>query len=327
MIADQAYDLLQQAAQRGDNDLFLKPIVMGWLIYGRQTGQSVFVMQLDLAQGQALINYFKFNAQMDLSEQRRPQIGAWHYQEQRLTLDLRLTSVADFQNRECLVIRLLYPIRADGHFINEQRFQILRGQLRQRGLFLFSGPTGSGKTTLLYQLAQQLAQSQMVLAIEDPTEINAPEITQLQVNDLAEMDYQALLKISLRLRPDILVIGEIRDAQTAAIAVQAALSGHTVLATIHARSAPGTLLRLADLGVAPATIASVVTVASYQRLVPLTDGNLAVGLDLMTASLIQQWVKDENHHVNQWEVWQNDLQQACEQNRITSTVYQQFACG
>ncbi|WP_261807187.1 competence type IV pilus ATPase ComGA [Lapidilactobacillus luobeiensis] len=328
VIADQAYRFLEQAVARHDHDLFFKPGAKGWLIYGRQAAQNRLLQEVDREQGQALINYFKFNGQMDLSEHRRPQIGAWHFHQHALNLDLRLAAVADFQNRECLVIRLLHELDQAIRFVAPQRFDQLCACLPRRGLFLFAGPTGSGKTTLLYSLAHQLSQNQVILAIEDPTEINAPDVTQLQVNGLAQMDYPALLKISLRLRPDVLIIGEIRDQETALIALQAALSGHTVLATVHARSCAGIVERLLDLGVGAAALANCLTAICYQRLIPQNDSSLAVALAVLTDQrLLDLFSRPAISTTNEWEVWQNDLQQARRAGRISNAVCEKYAWG
>src|SRR5699024_12255697 len=119
---------------------------------------------------------------------------------------------------------------------------------QQTGLILVGGRIGAGKTTTMYQLARQLCPKQIVLTIEDPVESDHPEFIQLQVNELAGMDYESLLKLGLRHRPDVFIIGESRDSQTAAMSVQAALSGHLVFGTIHARDASGVVSRLLQFG-------------------------------------------------------------------------------
>ncbi|EPC49556.1 type II secretory pathway/competence component, ATPase, partial [Lacticaseibacillus paracasei subsp. paracasei Lpp123] len=158
---------------------------------------------------------------------------------------LRLSSVADFRGGESLVVRIIkgIPDAAGARHLLDRLLGIL---LQKRGMLTLAGPTGSGKTTLLYQLATRLAESRMVLSIEDPVEINQPQFLQLQVNPEADMTYPQLLKAALRHRPDVLLIGEIRDRQTAQSACEAAISGHIVLATVHARSAADTPLRLSS---------------------------------------------------------------------------------
>lgn len=115
---------------------------------------------------------------------------------------------------------------------------------QSRGLIITSGPTGSGKTTTMYEVAKSMSQNKVVMTIEDPVEVHEPSFLQAQVNNEAGIDYQSLLKAALRHRPDILIIGEIRDQGTARLAVDAALSGHLVFATIHAKSTLQTISRL-----------------------------------------------------------------------------------
>lgn len=323
-IANQAQKLLKQAQQQGFNDLYFKPQSEGWLIYGRTPRVRQRLAQLDLTTGQALINFFKFNSQMDLSEHRRPQIGAWRFQQDGLDLNLRLTTVGDYQNRECLVIRLLYLVPTTCEFLNQARFDRLSQLLSLRGLILFSGPTGSGKTTLMYYLAQKLAREQSVLTIEDPTEIEANTFTQLQVNERAGMTYQELLKISLRLRPDVLIIGEIRDPLTAAIAIQAALSGHLVLATVHARSCGGVIERLRDLQISTVVLQNALTACCYQRLLTLTNQRTVVALDLLDGQNLWQQLDQPQKTMC---YWQTDLQRARHHGQISETTWLQYQYG
>jgi competence protein ComGA len=333
-IADEVIQLLQQAVRRGDQDIFFQGQASGWLVFGRRGSERYFIADLDLTHGRAIINYFKYQAQMDLSEQWRPQIGAWHYQTTQLELDLRLTSVGDFHHQETLVIRLLTEIPKTYRFINAARYTSLTKLLNRRGLILFSGPTGSGKTTLMYYLAQKLAASQTILTIEDPPEMVAPEFIQLQVNSQALMSYQALLQISLRLRPDVLIIGEIRDELSAQMAAQAALSGHLVLATVHARTSGGVIQRLQELQLSVTTLKTCLTACCYQRLIPLNfqqqsddqdrQGELALNLDLLCgdpllATIIQPQQTLQN--------WQADLQAARKDGLISAETFQKFQYG
>ncbi|WP_125767278.1 competence type IV pilus ATPase ComGA [Lapidilactobacillus wuchangensis] len=333
-IADEVDTLLQQAHGRGDQDIFFQGIAQGWLVFGRRGQERHFMTQLDLSPGRAILNYFKYQAQMDLSEQRRPQIGAWHYRTEQLELDLRLASVGDFRHQETLVIRLLAQIPTKYQFINSQRFTTLTHLLDQRGLILFSGPTGSGKTTLMYYLAQKLAVEQTILTIEDPPEMVAPDFIQLQVNSQALMSYQSLLQISLRLRPDVLIIGEIRDELSAQMAAQAALSGHLVLATVHARTSGGVIQRLHELQLSQATLRTCLTACCYQRLLPLTSQQqsadkqspikLAVHLDLLFGATLATTIAQPAQSLQNWRA---DLQTAQQDGLISSETFQKFQYG
>lgn len=185
---------------------------------------------------------------------------------------------------------------------------------------------GAGKTTTMYQLARQLLPKQVVLTIEDPVEIDHPGFIQLQVNELAGMDYESLLKLGLSHRPDVFIIGEIRDSQTAAMSVQAALSGHLVLGTIHARNAYGVVSRLQQLGIDSYYLQQVLTAVSYQRLIPLVNGQQAVLCDLLNrhqfSDLFSGTKKGEMS-----DEWAKDLQQAVENVKITENTARQYQQG
>ena len=189
---------------------------------------------LTTSRGIEVINYFKYIAQMDISEHRRPQVGAMIYLFDDKKYYLRLSSLGDFNDAESLVIRIIYPINKSKYYLPGQ-IQQLQELALKRGLVLTSGPTGSGKTTTMYELAKELGQDKVVMTIEDPVEVHETSFLQTQANNEAGIDYVSLLKAALRHRPDILIIGEIRDHGTARLAVDAALSGHLVLATIHAK--------------------------------------------------------------------------------------------
>ncbi|MGP4116815.1 competence type IV pilus ATPase ComGA [Levilactobacillus zymae] len=244
-------ELLQAAQQQRVSDIYVLPQQTGYQVRLRQAHRIQVWRRLPVEVGQQLLTYFKFHANMSVSEHRRPQVGALTWTLPGGHLELRFSTVGDYAGHESLVIRLIYPYQdlalAYLDPPQEHRFAQLA---RQRGLMLFAGPTGSGKTTTMYTTARQLATEALVLTIEDPVEIKEPRFVQLQVNAPAGMAYSDLIKVGLRHRPDAFIIGEIRDAVTAQAAVRAALSGHLVLSTIHARSAAGTIDRLLDLGVA-----------------------------------------------------------------------------
>ncbi|MCD7119259.1 Flp pilus assembly complex ATPase component TadA [Limosilactobacillus agrestis] len=277
--------------------------------------------------GQHFISYLKYCANMAVSEHRRPQLGAFKFTYSHQKINLRLSSVGDYQGRESLVIRFIYPLNElNFNFLVPNQWRILQEYRHQRGLILFAGPMGAGKTTTMYQLAQQLIPKQIVLTIEDPVEIDHPDFIQLQVNELAGMDYESLLKLGLRHRPDVFIIGEIRDSQTAAMAIQAALSGHLVLGTIHARNAYGVVARLQQLGIDSYYLKQGLTAVSYQRLIPLVNGEQAILCDLLDrhqfsnllSGIKQGGVSDD---------WTKSLQQAVENGKITENTARQYRQG
>ncbi|MDV0431204.1 competence type IV pilus ATPase ComGA [Lactiplantibacillus sp. DA1] len=273
-------DIIQAAVSQRASDIYWLPAAEGYQILIQTTGSLRALAQMTTEGAQQLMNHIKYRSNMAISDHRRPQLGAMTLILEKQTLNLRISAVGDFLDRESLVVRLLYEGESQAlqYLIPHQRQQL--SQLMHRtGLILFAGPMGAGKTSTMYDLVRQLRGQRLVMTIEDPVEIYEPQFLQLQVNQPAQMAYADLLKVGLRHHPDVFIIGEIRDAETAKIAVQAALSGHLVLSTIHARGVYGIMPRLAQLGVAPAVLEQALTAMSYQRLVPVTDGSVATIFD------------------------------------------------
>ncbi len=192
-----------------------------------------------------MINYLKFMGDMVLSESRRPQIGAMEWKDDKKRYFLRLSTVGDFCDNESLVLRIIYDQHQnDLQFINFAEIEKISDMIQKRGMIIFAGPTGSGKTSTIYSVAKKLAEQNLVMSIEDPVEIKEEKFLQLQVNNAANMGFSELIKVGLRHRPDVFIIGEIRDKQTAKATIQAALSGHLVLTTVHAQDPLGICKRL-----------------------------------------------------------------------------------
>jgi len=187
---------------------------------------------------------------------------------------------------------------------------------------LFSGPMGSGKTSLMYALGRQLSLNKKVMCIEDPIEIVEDNFLQLQVNDEAGMTYEELIKTSLRHRPEVLIIGEIRDQQTAQQAIQAAICGYTVMTTIHGKSKYSVIQRLQQFGVDKEEIINAVNFISYQRLVP-TNLDLELFIDTVNNSEIKEFIEKNVTDNN----WLQELQEALQLGQINEAVYQEFIYG
>ncbi len=197
-------------------------------------------------EAQQLITRFKFLGGMEVGERRKAQLGAVSYLLGDQLQRLRVSTVGDYQGRESLVMRFLYPLNKEHlRYFFAEDVQQIQQTTKQRGLYLFSGPTGSGKSTLMYQLAR--ATKGQVITIEDPVEIEEPHFLQLQTNLKIGQDYDELIRLSLRHGADLLLIGEIRNKETAQAAVRAALTGHRVFATIHARGVAKPETRLLEL--------------------------------------------------------------------------------
>jgi type IV pilus assembly protein PilB len=219
----------------------------------------------------ALVSRLKVLAKLDIAERRLPQDGAVRVMVNQQELDLRV-SVVSVQHGEKIVMRVLQSSAAQGlgPFGMSPRDEALMASLlaHHKGLILVTGPTGSGKTTTLFRMIQRLATTTVnVATVEDPVEYQLEGVNQMQVNAEIGLTFAACLRAILRQDPDVILIGEIRDAETAQIAVRAAMTGHLVLSTLHTNDAPSTLSRLVDLGVPRYLVASQVVGVIAQRLV------------------------------------------------------------
>ncbi|MCH4131080.1 secretion protein E [Lactobacillus pentosus] len=279
-IETELNQMIQAAVEQRASDIYWMPATEGYQVLIQAAGKLRALAQISTTLAQQLINHIKYRSNMAISDHRRPQLGAMMLTLDEQTLNLRISVVGDFLDRESLVIRILYEGESQNlqYLIPSQREQLSQ-LMHHTGLIVFSGPMGAGKTSTMYDLVRQLRGQRLVMTIEDPVEIYEPDFLQLQVNPPAQMAYVDLLKVGLRHHPDVFIIGEIRDAETARIAIQAALSGHLVLSTLHARGVYGIIPRLAQLGVEPAVLEQAVTAMSYQRLVPVTDGSMATLFD------------------------------------------------
>jgi MSHA biogenesis protein MshE len=220
----------------------------------------------------ALVSRLKLMAGADISEKRLPQDGRFSLRVQDKSIDVRLATMPT-QNGESVVLRLLN--QDSGRYALDQlgmppdllkRFR--RAVHRPHGLVLVTGPTGSGKTTTLYAALGELNKPQKkIITVEDPVEIRLPRVNQIQVNTKIGLDFARVLRTTLRLDPDIILVGEIRDAETGEIALRASMTGHLVLSTLHTNDAASSALRLIDMGLEPYLVASTVQAIVAQRLI------------------------------------------------------------
>lgn len=300
-IETQLSEIIQVAVDQQASDIYWLPTVSQYQILVQTAGELRTLMTIEIAMAQQLINHIKYRSNMAISDHRRPQLGAMSVTVAEEVLNLRISAVGDFLGRESLVVRLLYQPRPTRlhYLIPSQRVQ-LEKLMSQTGLILFSGPMGAGKTSTMYDLVRQIDRQQVVMTIEDPVEIYEPKFLQLQVNAAAQMTYGELLKVGLRHHPEVFIIGEIRDTETAQIAVQAALSGHLVLSTIHARGVYGVVPRLRQLGIDAETLHQALVAASYQRLLPLASGGQAAYFDIVTAREPLQLANNSQMMTHEW---------------------------
>jgi len=219
-----------------------------------------------------VISRLKIMADLDIAEKRKPQDGRIKVLTEGRHLDLRV-SVLPAYHGESVVMRILdreaslVSLEALG-FHKEDNDRFYRIIKRPNGIFLVTGPTGSGKTTTLYAALKALNKSdKKIITAEDPIEYNIPGINQCQVRRRVGLDFARILRAMLRQAPNVILVGEIRDSETAEIAIQAALTGHLVFSTLHTNDAPSALSRLIDMGVKPFLVASALQAVMAQRLV------------------------------------------------------------
>lgn len=276
MEIEKAADLLISHALRLQaTDIHITPRQKDYMIRFRLHGHLTSDQTFSQATSERLISHLKFMASMDISEKRKPQSGAWRAMINGQLIALRISTLPTTLSKESLVIRIL-PQTQLFTFQNMSLFpkdtlHLTRMMDHSHGMIVFSGPAGSGKTTTMYALAELCSQklNRNVVTLEDPVEKQNDYFLQMQVNEKAGITYSSGLKAILRHDPDIIIVGEIRDAETAKIAVRAAMTGHLVLTSLHTRNAIGAVYRLLEFGIKPLEIEQTLIGVSAQRLVSL----------------------------------------------------------
>lgn len=263
-------ELIQKGIALQAQDLYIQPEKDQYAISFRKGRDYLLEAHLTQAEGTQLLRRLKYLGGMDVGENRRSQLGALTYQLPDCEQRLRLSSVGNYRQQESLVVRFLHHFeRSTEHYLLAQQPKIIAEHVKARGLYLFAGPVGSGKTTLMYRLAK--ASGKKVITIEDPVEIEEESFLQLQVNKKIEQGYDELIKLSLRHQPELLIIGEIRDQVTATAAVRAALTGHTVFATLHIRELAQAEMRLIELGASASVVAECLQGVIYQEIMQVEE--------------------------------------------------------
>ena len=264
--------LFTQAARDGASDIHVEPFEASSVVRFRIDGALRDVVRLNKALHAAMISRVKILAQLDIAEKRLPQDGRISLRIGGRALDVRVSTLP-CAHGERAVLRLLdkSAARLDLRVVGMDAPMLERFDALVRhphGLLLVTGPTGSGKTTTLYSTLARLDATQMnIMTVEDPVEYDLAGIGQTQVNPRIELTFARALRAILRQDPDVVMIGEIRDFETAQIAIQASLTGHLVLATLHTNDSPSAITRLVDMGVEPFLLASSLLGVLAQRLV------------------------------------------------------------
>ena len=265
--------LLSAAVRDGASDVHVEPVDGGVTVRYRIDGVLREVLKLPDATGPALVRRIKVVARLDVTNSMRPQDGRMAVRVDGQSVDLRVSTLPVARRGEKVVIRILDKrhLKADlgslGLALHEQ--QLLTRILGHReGLMLVTGPTGSGKTTTLYAALNQLRTGKVnITTVEDPVEYDIPDIAQIQVNEAQGLTFAGALRSVLRQDPDVVLVGEIRDRETADVAVQASMTGHLVLTTLHTNDAPSAATRLRDMGVDGFKLATTIVGIVAQRLV------------------------------------------------------------
>jgi type IV pilus assembly protein PilB len=264
--------ILEFAARNRASDVHIEPMEKEVKIRCRVDGVLREIMRLPKNTEPALISRVKILSNLKIDEHRIPQDGGFTVMVDKRPIDLRI-AIAPIVWGEQVVIRLLdktgTSLKLEDMGYTGRALRLIRKGLEQpNGMILTSGPTGSGKSTSMYALIQEIKQDAInIITLEDPVEYKVDGINQIQVNPDVGLTFATGLRSILRQDPDVVMVGEIRDKETAQLAVQAALTGHLVFSTLHTNSAAGILPRLLDMGIEPFLIASTVHTVIGQRLV------------------------------------------------------------
>ena len=264
--------ILTEAIKTGASDIHIETYEKRLVVRFRVDGVLREVVQPKRALAPLLVSRIKVMARLDIAEKRVPQDGRISLRVAGREVDIRVSTMPS-SNGERVVLRLLDKeaglLELDSIGMAERDLNLLKDLVnRPYGIILVTGPTGSGKTTTLYGALTEINdRSRNILTVEDPIEYNLPGIGQTQVNPKVDMTFARGLRAILRQDPDVVMIGEIRDLETAEIAVQASLTGHLVLSTLHTNTATGAITRLIDMGVEPFLISSSLIGIAAQRLV------------------------------------------------------------
>ena len=291
--------MLIDAINMRASDLHFEPYEYHYRVRFRVDGELREITQPPIAIKDKLSSRIKVISRLDIAEKRVPQDGRMKLKFGAKAIDFRVSTLPTLFG-EKIVIRILDPssakvgIEALG-YEKVEKDRLLRIIQRPYGMVLVTGPTGSGKTVSLYTCLNILNQPGVnISTVEDPAEINLPGVNQVNVNDKAGLTFAAALKSFLRQDPDIIMVGEIRDLETADIAIKAAQTGHMVMSTLHTNDAPTTLTRLLNMGVAPFNIASSVLLITAQRLARRLCENCKAPADYPREAMLKAGFKAED---------------------------------
>lgn len=266
--------ILEEAVRLGASDIHWEPQEQGLKIRFRLDGELAMITSLPLPAARSVISRLKTMAKMDVAERRLPQDGRFAIDVAKRRIDLRVSTLPTVAGEKA-VVRVLDPETAERPLSTLGMRPDVEAGIRRllqvpHGLLLVTGPTGSGKTTTLYALLREVQREALnIVSIEDPVEYRLPGVVQVQVNGRIGLTFAHGLRAILRQDPDVILIGEIRDEETARIATTAALTGHLVFSTLHTNTAAEAITRLLDMGIEPYLLADALNGVLSQRLVRL----------------------------------------------------------
>jgi type IV pilus assembly protein PilB len=270
--------ILLNAVKEGASDIHIEPDLRTTRVRYRIDGALQQVMTPRADVHPAIISRVKVMSKMDIAERRLPQDGRIHVTAEGRAVDVRVSTIPTVLG-EKVVMRILdkgqLTLDINGIGFHEDILAEMKGMLkRPNGIILVTGPTGSGKTTTLYcGLSLISSMDKNIVTIEDPVEYQLELINQIQVNDEQGLTFARTLRSVIRQDPDIIMVGEIRDRETAAVSIQAALTGHLVLSTLHTNESAGAIVRLVEMEIEPYLLSSALVGVVAQRLVRMVCGN------------------------------------------------------
>nr|WP_236823206.1 competence type IV pilus ATPase ComGA [Bhargavaea massiliensis] len=282
LIEQKAVELLGRALGEGATDLHLNPSGQKYEIQHRKGRGIITAAEIPIELGERIISFYKYLSSLDIGERRKPQSGAFSLDFGSARYSFRISTLPSVNLKESAAIRFqpheeALPVR---NLTDDRQAAslLLEAAGMRQGMVFFTGPTGSGKTTTMYSVTRHCAEElgRHVISLEDPVEHSQRHLLQIQVNERAGITYSAGLKAILRHSPDVIMIGEIRDSDTAKVAVQAALTGHLVVATVHSRDTAGSLFRMTEFGIQLEELRQTVSMICAQRLKDGAGGRKAL---------------------------------------------------
>jgi type IV pilus assembly protein PilB len=299
--------MVNEASSLNSSDIHIEAYEGGSRIRFRIDGKLFERYIIKKEEYPAIINQIKILSGLDIAEKRLPQDGRILFKTTGMNYDIRVSVIPSIYGEKA-VLRLLRKsasdiVISDLGFSKGQLDDYLAGIRKPNGILLISGPTGSGKTTTLYATLNILNKKDInILSIEDPVEYTIEGINQVQLREDIGLTFAKALKTFLRQDPDIIMLGEVRDAETAQMAIRAALTGHLVLSTIHTNSAWGIITRLIDMGIPPFLLSSTINTVVAQRLVRKLCPNCKkeISLDVLRIpASIRKYINQEKHFISE----------------------------